>query len=278
MKTIFFGGSKYVIPILEVLKNNFELSLVITTDKMSNDSVPAFCIKNKIEWISSTKIDNNLINKIRNVNAKFAVLADFGLILPQEFLNLFPKGILNIHPSLLPQYRGPTPVQTAILNGDKITGVSLIKLDNQVDHGPIVSQKEVPIRENDTSASLYLKLFKTGAELLKKDAEKYLNDDIKTTLQDDRRATFSKILTRDKGKIKFDNPPPPELLKRMVRAYYPWPGTWGELMINDKLLRIKILPEDKIQVEGKKPMNYKDFINGYPNAKEIIELLKRPYV
>jgi len=240
MKTIFFGGSKYVIPILDVLKNNFELSLVVTSDKMSNDSVPAFCIKNNVEWISPTKIDHNLIEKIKNVNAEFAALADFGLIIPQEFLNIFPKGILNIHPSLLPKYRGPTPVQTAILNGDKITGVSLIKLDNQIDHGPIVSQKEELIRESDTSESLYLKLFKTGAELLEKDARKYLENEIKTTPQDDHRATFSEILTRDKGEIRFDNPPPPELLKRMVRAYYPWPGAWGELMINDKLLRIKL--------------------------------------
>ncbi|MCL4353990.1 methionyl-tRNA formyltransferase [Patescibacteria group bacterium] len=274
MKTIFLGGSKYVIPILNVLKNNFELSLVITPNENSSDPVIDFCAENKIDWISSIKIDEELIEKTKSLNAKFAVLANFGLILPQEFLNIFPKGILNIHPSLLPQYRGPTPAQTSILKGDKITGVSLILLDNQVDHGPIISQKEEKVDVSDTSESLYLKLFKSGAYLLERDAKKYLDNEIKTTSQDDNRATFSQILTKDKGEIKLEHPPREELLKRMIRAHYPWPGVFTRARLNNSGFKIiKLLPEEKIQVEGKKPMSYKDFINGYSQGKEILKKL-----
>ena len=273
MKTIFFGGSKYVIPILAVLKNKFELSLVITSDKTSNDPVPAFCIKNKIEWTSPTKIDHVLIKKIKSINAEFAVLADFGFIIPEKLLNIFPKGILNIHPSLLPKYRGPTPVQTAIINGDRITGVSLIKLDEKVDHGPIIAQRKEKILENDTSENLYLKLFKCGATLLEENLERYLDNEIKTTPQDDQEATFTEILTRDKGEIKLENPPNPETLKRMVMAYYPWPGVWTTTEINNKM-RIKFLPGNKVQVEGKMPVGYKDFTNGYSQGKEILKKLK----
>src|SRR3989344_935465 len=134
---IFFGSSSHVIPIIETLNKNFDLKLVVTTenplqgDALQNYPVAKYCVENKIPYLSVSNLSNpSLISHLSSLNSAVGVLADFGLFIPKEILNAFPKGIINIHPSLLPRYRGPTPVQTAILNGEKITGVSIMKLDD----------------------------------------------------------------------------------------------------------------------------------------------------
>lgn len=274
MKIVFFGSSGYVVPIIEVLQKNFDLSLVITTEKFDG-SVPSFCRQNKIPFatVSSLK-DNGIKHLILNVKAPVAVVADFGLIIPEEILNAFPKGIINIHPSLLPKYRGPSPVQTAILNGERITGVSIMKIDKKVDHGPILGFENEEVRDTDTADSLYKRLFEKGSVLLLKVLNLYLNDNLRLVPQNHKIATFTKTLKRQDGftdlsssSLKTEN------LKLKIRAYFPWPGVWTQLRINDKLLRIKFLPENKLQVEGKKPMSYKDFLNGYPEAKEMLKII-----
>ena len=285
-KIVFFGSSKFVIPILEVLRKNFDLKLVVTTenpklnlasqgDALRSWSVVKFCVENKISYLSVSNLsDPNLKLKIENLKLKIAVLADFGLIIPQQILNVFPMGIINIHPSLLPKYRGPTPVQTAILNGEKIMGVTIIKLDQEVDHGPILAQEEEKILASDTAESLYKRLFKKGANLLLKVLNKYLEGSLKSTPQNHREATFTKPLTRQDGYLDVSNAVTAVTkIDRMIRAYFPWPGTWTELKIKNHELRIKLLPNKKIQVSGKKPVSYKDFLNGYPQIKQQLEKL-----
>lgn len=276
LKTVFFGSSKFVIPIIETLKDNFKLSLVITTERELNSPIVSYCKMHKLHYyivLEYRKQKNEIIKIIQSTKATLGVLASFGAIIPNEVLNLFPHGIINIHPSLLPKYRGPTPVQTAILNGDKTTGVTIIKLDEQVDHGPILAQKKELIEKNDTAESLYERLFKLSASSIVDTIELYLKGKIKLIKQNHDKATFTKKLSRVDGHINLQNPPSPKILDRMVRAYYPWPSTWTELRIKNHELRIKFLPEKKIQVEGKKPMSYKDFINGYPEARGLIEKL-----
>lgn len=276
MNTVFFGSSKFVIPILDVLRKNFDLSLVITTEKLPTESVPNYCIKNKIQYISIQKFNNEIIEQLNNINSPIAVLAYFGLILPNNVLDIFPKGIINIHPSLLPKYRGPTPGQSAIISGDDKTGVTIIKLDAEVDHGPILNQKEEKILPTDTAETLYDRLFNIGANLLPKVLQLYLDGKITLKEQNHNLASFTPHLSRTDGYIDVTNPPAAEKLDRMIRAYYPWPGVWTRLKINDERLKIvKFLPNKMVQVEGKKPMSYKDFVNGYPNAKEIMQLLSR---
>lgn len=267
VKVVFFGSSKFVIPILEVLNKNFELKLVITTEKNSTDAVPNYCSKNKILYLSVQQFSNSTIKQLRKTKSPVAVLADFGLIIPKDVLNAFPKGIINIHPSLLPKYRGPTPVQTAILNGDKTTGVSIIKLDEEIDHGPILGQEKEEILSFDTSESLYKRLFEKGANLLIRVLPKYIKGYLNPMEQNHNNATFTKLLTREDGFVNLTSLTI-ENLKLKIRAYFPWPGVWTELRIKDKLLRIKLLPNQKLQVEGKKPMSYKYFINGYPEIGE----------
>ena len=286
LKIIFFGSSKFVIPIIEALRKNFDLCLVITTEKLLTDPIPSYCIKSKVRYYVVTDFrDRQVLQELARLNADVGVLASFGAILPNEVLNLFPHGIINIHPSLLPKYRGPTPVQTVILNGDKTTGVTVIKLDEQVDHGPILAQRKEPILENDTAESLYERLFKLSASSIVSTIELYLKGKIELRKQNHAKATFTKRLSREDGHIDLQNPPAKEIFDRMIRAYDPWPGVWTSIQTtnNKQLLttkktsevRIKFLPEKKIQVEGKKPMSYKDFINGYPKiGKEILTKLE----
>ena len=277
MKIVFFGSSSYVIPILRFLVKNFDLKLVLTTEK-SGGAVPTFCKQNKIEFLSVPNLsDSNLKSLILNLKSPIAVLADFGLIIPPEILNLFPKGIINLHPSLLPKYRGPTPVQNAILNGDKITGISIIKLDEEIDHGPILGQEKEQILDTDTAESLYKRLFAKGANLLSKILNKYLEENLKLIAQNHENATFTKSLKRETGFIdtsKIKDQKSKIKLERKIRAYFPWPGVWTRLRLGyggqAKLKIIKFLPFGKLQVEGKKPVSYKDFLNGYPDAKSVI--------
>ncbi len=289
MNIVFFGSSSYVIPIIKILKKDFDLKLVLTTEK-SNSAVPSFCQQNKIEFISIKQparnasqrdaggFNNLTIEQLKETKAQVAVLADFGLIIPEEILNTFPKGIINIHPSLLPKYRGPTPVQTAILNGEKITGVSIMKVDEKIDHGPILGQEKEKILDMDTAETLYKRLFAKGANLLPKVLNSYLKGKLKPIAQNHAKATFTKTLTRQDGYVEMENGKwkmENGKLERKIRAYFPWPGVWTKWqMKNGKCKILKFLPEQKLQVEGKKPMSYKDFLNGYSEAKELLEPLE----
>ncbi len=274
-KVVFFGTSKFVLPIIEVLKNNFDLTLVVTTEKNNFEPVISYCMEHKIKYIpTDSPSDPNLKSSILNHQSSIAVLAYFGLILKKDVLSLFPKGILNTHPSLLPKYRGPTPIQTAILNGDTKTGVTLIKLDEKVDHGPILAQKKEEILKIDTSITLYDRLFRVGAKLLEENMQKYLDGKLELKEQDHKNSTYTQPFKRENGYFDIVNPPSPTQLDRMIRAYYPWPGTWTRLKIKDLGLKIiKFLPENKIQVEGKKPVSLITFVQGYPQTQEIIEKL-----
>jgi len=271
LKIIFFGSSNYVIPIIEVLKKNFELALVVTTEK-SQGAVPSYCQENKISYLFLQQFNNLTIQQLQVIKAPIAVLADFGLIIPEGILNAFPKGIINLHPSLLPKYRGPTPVQSAILEGEKTTGISIIKLDKEIDHGPILGQEKEEILDTDTAESLYKRLFEKGANLLLKALNSYLKDNLKLTTQKHENATFTKPLTRQDGFVNLSSPLEIRNLKLKIRAYFPWPSAWSKLVVRSQksAVRIKFLPGNLIQVEGKKPMTYKDFLNGYPEAKEIL--------
>jgi len=272
VRLIFFGSSKYVIPIIQTLKSaksRLNLVLVVTTEQNPSDPIPSYCLENKIPSIFVQQFNNLTMQTIKDAHASFAVLADFGLILPQEVLEVFSKGIINIHPSLLPKYRGPTPVQTAILNGEKVTGVTLIKLDDEVDHGPVLCQKNEKILPDDTSETLYYRLFKIGSDLLYQNINQYIKGGLKPKKQDHLKATFTKLLHKNDGQINIDDPPSFDRLNKMIRAFYPWPGVWTKW----KMKIIKLLPKNKIQVEGKNPMSYKDFINGYSEGKSIVKKL-----
>src|SRR5205085_626300 len=124
MQSIFFGSSKFVVPIIEVVKKQFDLSLILTTEHNPNGAVTHFAENHHIKLIDIQQFSNETIEQLNNAGSPLAILSYFGLILPKRVLDIFPKGIINVHPSLLPKYRGPTPGQAAILAGDQTTGVT----------------------------------------------------------------------------------------------------------------------------------------------------------
>jgi len=194
-------------------------------------------------------------------DSDLAIVAAYGRILTYEDLNKPKYGCINIHPSLLPKYRGPSPIQSAILNGDTNIGISIIKMDEKVDHGPIIYQQEVDILKNETFEDLAKRLFEKSAKILPKIIEDFIDGKIKLYEQNHQEATLCEKLTRDSGYFNIENPPSNELLNIMIRAYYPWPGVWTKW--KDKI--VKFLPNNTVQMEGKKPVNFKDFLNGYPD-------------
>lgn len=197
--------------------------------------------------------------------ADLAVVAAYGRILTPAELNAPKYGSVNVHPSLLPKYRGPSPIQSAILNGDKVSGITIIKMDEEVDHGPIIYQEEIELSDKDNFDFLSKKMFLRSAEVLPKIIEDFIQGKIQPKKQNHNEATFCKILTRESGYFDINPPagglPSSEILDRMIRAYYPWPGTWTRW--NGKI--VKLHPGGVIQMEGKKAIPLRDFLNGYPN-------------
>lgn len=275
LPTIFFGASQFVLPIITFLKEHYDLTLVVTTEQKPTDAVPVYCREHNIPFVTASSPSqlNALKEQLAGYECQFAVLAYFGVIVSQSIIDLFPKGIVNIHPSRLPQYRGPTPVQTALLLGDVRTGVSIMLLDKEVDHGPVLAQEEEEIYSIDTAVSLYERLFPKGVQLLETVLPAYLSGELKPKEQEHSKATFTKTLTRDSGFIDMTKPISPVLIDQMIRAYYPWPGAWTKWQTNGKEKIVKLLPNKLLQVEGKKPMSYRDFLNGYPDGRTFLEKL-----
>ena len=280
MKIVFFGSSRYVVPVVEMLHNNFDLSLVVTTEQNSMEPIPFYCKAKNIPFITIRKAaDLDTTYEIESAMAGLAIVADFGLIIPPKTLSFFDMGAVNIHPSLLPKYRGPSPVQNAILNGETETGVTIIKLDKYMDHGPVIAQVAEEIKPSDTAKSLYERLFKISTVLLQKVIVNFENSKVRLIPQNHEHATFTKTLTKEDGYIDFMNFfSSKDFFERMVRAYYSWPGAWTRINVteNEKDVKIvKFLPNKRIQVEGGREMDYKDFINGYSTAnKKLLEFLK----
>lgn len=199
--------------------------------------------------------------------ADLGVIAYYGKILPKAVLELPKHGFLNAHPSLLPRWRGPSPVQAAILAGDKTTGVTIHVATEKPDAGPILVQKEIPIGPKDTCLSLTEKLAREGARLLVPTIKKWLAGEIAPQNQDDSRATYAGLLKKQDGEIDWSKPA--DYLERMVRAYDPWPGAYTK-MKNGKILKIKKAEVVNgafkpliVKPEGKKEMSWEAFLRGH---------------
>lgn len=269
IKVIFFGNSEFGIPTLKLLKEASwcEIVLVVTQP----DSPVG---RRKI--LTPTPIKTEAIKQglsyTENINdlpaADIGVLVSYGKILKKETLNHFKHGIINIHPSLLPLWRGPAPIQHALQFGDTTTGITVMKIDSGVDTGPWLEREEVNIGPTETALELSNRLAVRGAELLIATMPKYCDGALQLTDQANAKATHSKIITRKDGKITgMDDP---EVLYNKWRAYTPWPGIFGiwegqRLKILDAHLESGEFIIDKLQCAGKNPVTLADFKKGHPN-------------
>lgn len=297
IKIIFMGTPDFALPALKSLSEKFEVSLVITQpDKPTgrNNVLKPPPVKELAEKLNLPLLqpenDNEIKNKFLQIQPDLVVVSAFGSILPPAVLDIPVHGIINIHPSLLPKYRGPSPIAAAINNGDAETGISIIVLDDQMDHGPVISQKTVKISKDDTTKTLSEKLSLLSADFIVKTIPKYLNDELKLKNQKDKNATFTQLLRKMDGKIDWSLPA--EVIERKIRAYYRWPGTYT--FWNNKLIKILPLAEvdkevniykvgevfkkghkleircgkdsliiKKVQPEGKKEISAQEFLRGY---------------
>lgn len=244
-KIIFFGTSEFAVPALEALKNEgYEIVAVITNPDepvgrkkvLTPPPVKITAEKYGIKILQPEKLRNNteFAEKLKTLKPGISVVVAYGKIIPAEIINLPRFGILNIHPSLLPKYRGPTPIQTTILNGEKETGVMIIKIDEEVDHGPILANYKIQISNDKNFQELQNELARLGAELLIKILPDYLAGKITPQPQDHSQATLTKKFTRDDARINWNKTA--EEIDRQIRALNPEPGVWTTW--NDKILKI----------------------------------------
>src|SRR3989344_7064850 len=210
--------------------------------------------------------------------ADLGVIAYSGKIIPKAVLELPKHGFLNAHPSLLPRWRGPSPVQSAILAGDKITGVTIHIATEKPDAGPILAQKEILMDITDTCLNLTEKLAREGASLLIPTIEKWLAGEITPKKQDESKATYTGLIKKKDGEIDWSKSA--DYIERMVRAYEPWPGTFIKIK-NGRILKIKKVKVENgvlkiliVQPEGKKEMTLEAFLRGHKDAIEITSPLQ----
>lgn len=169
--------------------------------------------------------DATFLDALRSVKPDIFIVASFGKILPQLLLDIPSKGTLNVHPSLLPAYRGPAPIQASILYGDKETGVTIMLTDNKMDHGPILAQRHYVFdNARVTAPKLEKGLAIAGARLLSDILPQWQNGDIQPVEQEHARATYTKLITKKDGLINWKESA--QSIERKIRAYQPWPGAY----------------------------------------------------
>lgn len=232
------------------------------------------------------------INTIQNLQVDLIVVIAYGKIIPQEILDIPRWGCLNVHASLLPKYRGAACLNAPILNGDSETGITIMKIDAGLDTGPILRQAKIQLTGQETLKDVHDKLSELGAKLLVPAIQDFISGKIKAHKQNENQATYVKMINKEDGRINWHQSALE--IERMIRAYYPWPGTYSEnsskilkiIEVQNKILKInnyqigEIFQDDqklaiqtgqdaliilKLQESGKKAMSAQDFLSGHQN-------------
>ena len=294
VKVIFMGTPDFSVPILEYLINNTDVVLVVTQPdkevgrdkKIVYSPVKKLAIEKNIPVFQPVKIRKDY-SIIQSLQPDIIITCAFGQILPKEVLDAASIGSFNVHASLLPKYRGSSPIQAALLNGDKKSGVTLMYMDEQMDTGDIVSELECDITENDNVGTLHDKLSLLGVTILEQELSNIVNKTNTRTKQNNDDATYTKMITREDELLNFDDCGANIINK--IRAFNPWPLAY--FILNDtevKVIEARFEPKKveetkkiiidknsmgitckdgiiyliKIKPFGKKEMDIKAFING----------------
>lgn len=302
VRVVFMGTPDFAVPILEsLIRGSYHVVAVYTRpdkpagrrQRLTLPAVKRLAVEYKIPVIQpKTLRAAEAVKELASFNPELIVVAAFGRILPGEVLALPEFGCVNVHPSLLPQHRGASPVVDALLCGDSLTGVTIILMDAGMDSGPILAHREVDISSEDTAGSLTSKLADVGAELLVETLPKWLKGELEPRPQDERRATYSRLITSKDGQIDWHLPALE--LWRQVRAFNPWPGCYTSWqgkrlkihkavplgkVANGEIGEVVALPWPspvkvgvatgegvlglcQVQLEGKREMSIADFVRG----------------
>lgn len=306
LNVLFFGTPDFSVPTLEMLYHHSRVNLinVITPEdkpvgrglKLTSPPVAEFAKLHHLPLLQTENINNNTIREIaHHQKIDVAIVLAFSHFLKQPLLNLPAYGCFNIHTSLLPKYRGAAPIQYALLNGDKSTGVSIQRMVKKMDAGDICHTTEVALSEDETGGQLYTRLKFQAALSTNAFIGDLLANSLKFTTQDESEVSFAPTLKKEDGLLTFSQKNSVEI-KNQVRALIPWPGTYT--FINKKRMKvlevemsdIKLKPNEihtkdnhlligckegtirlsKIQLEGKKPCFDFEFLNGLNNKEDKV--------
>jgi len=301
MRILFFGSDIFGLPSLEILKRKYQIIGVVTASdkpkgrglKILPTPVKEWAIMNGIDVFQPEVFDDNFLKKIEKLSPDLIVLISYGKILPSSLINIPKIASINVHPSLLPKYRGPAPIEWALINGETKTGVTIIKMDEKIDTGEIIIQKEVEILPIDNAITLKNKLSQIasdvlieGIEIIKKNGKTYPQEGT---------PSYAPKLKKEDGLIKWENPS--EKIHNLVRGVIIWPTAYTYIITNSTKKLIKIYKAEigekegnfgtpgeiikieneyievacgkgtlrikELQMEGKKRMNVSQFLCGY---------------
>lgn len=296
-KVVFMGTPLFSVPIIEALIEIATVVAVVTQPdkpvgrgkRMEASPVKEKGLQHGIPVLEPKRLrkDADVLETLRNYHADLFVVAAYGQILPPDVLEMPQYSCINVHASLLPRWRGASPIQGAILAGDEKTGVTIMQMDEGMDTGGILVQRELSIDKDDTAESLSNKLSGVGRDLLVEALPPYLRGDLKPVPQDNTQATYTSLIKKEDGFLDL-NLSAVEI-ERKVRAFNPWPGTyipWKNSQLKiwkaEILEDIHLKPGEKgvharyplvgtktnalcltqVQAPGKKVVSGKDFLNG----------------
>lgn len=244
MNIVFFGTDSLAAHALVALHSAQNVLAVVTVPDapvgrkqvLAQTPVGVAASELGIPVLKPARLKNNdeFLQQLKSLAPDALVVAVYSKIIPDSVLSVPPRGSINVHPSLLPLYRGPAPIRTPLLRGDSVTGVSIMLMDAEVDHGPLLAVEQVAIAPEDTNATLTEKLSGVAAPLLVRTLAEYEKGNVTPQEQDHTMATFTKMVTKEDGRVNWQKPA--REIYNMWRAYQPWPGiftTW-----NGKLLKI----------------------------------------
>ena len=306
MRLVFMGTPDFAVPVLDALcSNGHDVVAVYTRPdrpagrgrQLSHPPVKVYAEQHGIPVLQPVSLrQERTIETLTSLEPRAMVVAAYGRILPPEMLRVPPFGVLNVHPSLLPRYRGPSPVTEAILDGESKVGVTVMFLDEGMDTGPILAQRETDVFPEETADQLTRRLFALGSELLAEVLPAWEAGEIKPVPQNEDEASVTRLYSRKDGELDWSKPA--EYLARRLRALHPWPGCFthweGRLL---KVIRGRALEEDaveavigqvvapgkaggyaagvatgkgvlildEVQLEGKRPQPTGEFLKGQPH-------------
>jgi len=268
MRMVFFGSSAIGFPALEALLASAqdEVVAVVTQpdrpagrrQRLTPCPVKSFAEERGLSVLSPEKVKDSL-QELAALKADLFVVVAYGQYIPQSVLTLPRQGAINLHPSLLPKYRGSSPIQWAVANGDTVTGVTILYVSEKMDAGDIILQREVPIRSDDTSATLEPVLAAAGADLLMQAVEQIRSGTVQRHPQDESTVTEVRKLEKEDGRIDWTLPA--ATLRNRIRGFVPWPGCYCELPDGQRLKVLSAAVEDRagnpgeiLEVAGEGPL------------------------
>jgi methionyl-tRNA formyltransferase len=299
MDIVFCGTPRFAVPTLEKLvEAGFRVQLVVTQPdrpkgrgmELALSPVKESALRLRLEVTQPEKIKNNVEfrSQLAGLNPEAIIVVGYGRIVPQWMLDLPPLGNINLHASLLPKYRGAAPIQWAIANGERITGVTTMRIDAGLDTGDILLQREMAVMDEDTSETISPRLAAIGAELMVETLRGLSSGTITPQPQNHAQATLAPILKKEDGRIGFERTA--EEVHNRMRGFQPWPGAftnfrgknlnvWSARVVDRHIAPAELEPSGnqlftgcarntalellQVQPEGKKRMAAQDFIHGY---------------